>query len=51
MTNLISKEALLDGATKRDTLGRSPNGRECRVCKGAGLIACSKCRGSGYMNA
>ncbi len=53
MSKLISRDELmgLEATKKRDVFGRSLNPRECRVCKGAGLIACSKCRGSGYVSA
>jgi DnaJ-class molecular chaperone len=52
MEKLISRDELagLEGpAKKRDPMGRTFDPRACRVCKGAGLIACSKCRGSGYI--
>lgn len=36
---------------RRDPVGRSGgNPRACRVCGGTGLVLCSKCRGSGYVN-
>ena len=26
------------------------NPRECKTCRGSGLIACRKCKGTGYLN-
>ncbi|KAG2436817.1 hypothetical protein HXX76_006339 [Chlamydomonas incerta] len=48
-----SKSALGGGAPppKRDPLGRSINPRDCKVCRGAGLVLCSQCKGSGFQSA
>ncbi|GAX81931.1 hypothetical protein CEUSTIGMA_g9359.t1 [Chlamydomonas eustigma] len=46
---LYSSEPIEGPPEKRDMFGRSDNSRMCRTCKGAGLIACSKCKGSGYV--
>ena len=35
---------------RRDPVGRSGNPRACRVCGGTGLVLCSRCKGSGYIN-
>ncbi|KAK9841224.1 hypothetical protein WJX74_002200 [Apatococcus lobatus] len=36
---------------KRDLIGRRPaDPTVCRVCKGTGLVMCSKCKGSGYLS-
>eukprot|EP00882_Tetradesmus_deserticola_P007590 GHRQ01007994.1.p1 GENE.GHRQ01007994.1~~GHRQ01007994.1.p1 ORF type:complete len:171 (+),score=64.15 GHRQ01007994.1:768-1280(+) len=55
LDDLIDKDVLLPPEQrkrpKRDILGRSGgNPRACKVCKGTGLVLCSKCRGSGYMS-
>eukprot|EP00878_Enallax_costatus_P024892 GHUV01026587.1.p2 GENE.GHUV01026587.1~~GHUV01026587.1.p2 ORF type:complete len:156 (-),score=7.72 GHUV01026587.1:607-1074(-) len=52
--DLIDKDLLVTGdqqrPPKRDVIGRSGgNPRACKVCKGTGLVLCSKCRGSGYI--
>jgi hypothetical protein len=54
--DLIDKDLLLPPEQrkprpKRDIVGRSGgNPRACKVCKGTGLVLCSKCKGSGYMS-
>lgn len=36
---------------KRDLIGRRPaDPTVCRVCKGTGLVMCSRCKGSGYLS-
>lgn len=44
----VALEELAAAAAKRDPLGRAVSKRECRACKGAGLLFCKKCSGSGY---
>ncbi len=46
-----SRDDLYEGPNKRDVLGRTANPRECKVCKGIGLVLCSQCKGSGFMSA
>ena len=36
------------GSSGRDLLGRNRNPRECRACKGVGMLLCSACNGTGY---
>jgi hypothetical protein len=44
-------DAVASTRPRRDAVGRlGGNPRACRVCKGTGLVLCSKCRGSGYMS-
>ncbi|KAG1665286.1 hypothetical protein FOA52_015863 [Chlamydomonas sp. UWO 241] len=52
--NLISRDELLagEGEAPKRSKGMGPAGgnpRDCKVCRGAGLIGCSKCKGSGYV--
>ncbi|KAJ9508425.1 hypothetical protein QJQ45_011958 [Haematococcus lacustris] len=50
--SLIKRDDLYDkpGAPPRprDPLGRASRPNECRVCKGVGMLLCSRCKGSGY---
>lgn len=39
----------MEDSNKRDALGRSRNRLECRACKGAGLLFCKQCNGTGYV--
>jgi DnaJ-class molecular chaperone len=49
---LSSSEQQQRAAAKRDVVGRISSSRpgSCRVCKGTGLVLCSKCKGSGYIS-
>ena len=44
----VAIEELAAAAAKRDSLGRNVSKRECVACKGAGLLFCKRCSGSGY---
>lgn len=44
----VSREALAAAARQRDPLGGSRSKRECVACKGAGMIFCKGCSGSGF---
>jgi hypothetical protein len=53
-TSSSSVEPLIDPQGAASTMRRfsrasSAKPGSCRVCKGKGLIICSKCRGSGWM--
>lgn len=54
--DLIDKDLLLppeqrQTRPKRDVVGRmGANPKACKVCKGTGLVLCSKCKGSGYLS-
>eukprot|EP00198_Chlamydomonas_reinhardtii_P003887 XP_001693223.1 DnaJ-like zinc-finger protein [Chlamydomonas reinhardtii] len=51
--DLYDSKALGGGVAppKRDPLGRTINPRDCKVCRGAGLVLCSQCKGTGFQSA
>ena len=44
----MTREALAEASKTRDPLGGSRSKRECVACKGACMIFCKNCSGSGY---
>ena len=44
----MTREALAQASKTRDPLGGSRSKRECVACKGACMIFCKNCSGSGY---
>lgn len=48
MSGVTLEELAKATAAQRDPLGRNVSKRECRACKGCGLLFCKKCSGSGY---
>jgi cytochrome c5 len=48
MSGVTLEELAKATAAQRDPVGRSVSKRECKACKGCGLLFCKKCSGSGY---
>jgi hypothetical protein len=51
--DILSRDGSSSGSVQRFARGLgSSSGKpgSCRVCKGKGLVLCSKCRGSGFMS-